>query len=234
VTTDSPVIGNREYMRRSGWMPGAIHAGTVLDMVRAPHWLFGTLLRYLLAGGFPEIGDMPAGERKFWGGTHEFAHASPRFDWAALADLRRRWDGVLVAKGISTAEDARLAAQCGVDGVIVSNHGGRSLDGAVGSFAALPEVVDAVAPGVTVIVDGGFQRGADVVKALAMGASMVMVGRATLLALAAAGEPGVARALAILREETDRALALVGARNPGELGRDRLQWRDSGRPVAGF
>ncbi|MBU6269278.1 MAG: alpha-hydroxy-acid oxidizing protein [Sphingomonadales bacterium] len=230
VTMDSPVIGNREYIRRSGWMPGALHAGTLLDMVRAPHWLFGTLLPYLLSGGLPEIGDMPAGERKFWGGTHEFAQASPQFDWEALATLRRQWDGVLVAKGISTAQDARRAAACGVDGVIVSNHGGRSLDGAVGSFAALPEVVDAVAPKVTVIVDGGFRRGSDVVKALAMGAGMVMVGRATLLALAAFGEPGVARALAIFRDEIDRTLALVGARSIAELGRDRLADRQ-GNPL---
>ena len=176
VTLDSPVIGNREYIRRSGWGPGIIHAGTVLDMLAAPRWLFGTLLRYLLDGGLPEIGDMPAGERQFWGGSHAFASTSPRFDWAALAALRRRWDGVLIAKGVSTAEDARLAARCGVDGIIVSNHGGRSLDGTVGSFAALPEVVDAVAPQVRVIVDGGFRRGVDVVKALAMGASLVMVG----------------------------------------------------------
>ncbi|MDE2404905.1 MAG: alpha-hydroxy-acid oxidizing protein [Sphingomonadales bacterium] len=231
VTMDSPVIGNREYIRRSGWSPGIIHAGTVRDMLGAPYWLFGTLLRYVFAGGLPEIGDMPAGERRFWGGTHAFATASPRFDWDALSALRRRWDGVLVAKGVSTAEDARRAAACGVDGIIVSNHGGRSLDGAVGSFAALPEVVDAVAPKVTVIVDGGFRRGSEVLKAIAMGAGMVMVGRATLLALAAFGEPGVARALAILREEIDRSLALAGARTLAELGRDRLQWQD-GRALA--
>ncbi|MFA7584931.1 MAG: alpha-hydroxy acid oxidase [Novosphingobium sp.] len=227
VTLDSPVVGNREYMRRSGWGPGIMHAGTYLDMLRAPHWLFGTLGRYMLGGGLPEIADMPEGERQFWGGSHSYAVAAQDFTWEDLAGLRRRWDGVLVAKGISTAEDARRAAACGVDGVIVSNHGGRTLDGCVPSFMALPEVIDAVAPRVTVIVDGGFRRGADVVKALAMGASLVMVGRAPLYGLAAGGEAGVARALTILRDEIDRALALTGCRTPADLSRDHLSWSGS-------
>lgn len=222
VTLDSPVVGNREYMRRSGWGPGIMHWGTYRDMLGAPHWLFGTLLRYLLSGGLPEIGDMPAGERRFWGGSHSYAVAAEDFTWEDLAALRRRWDGVLVAKGVSTAEDARRAAACGVDGIIVSNHGGRSLDGCIPSFAALPEVADAVAPKVTVMVDGGFRRGADVVKALAMGASLVLVGRATLYGLMAGGEAGVARALAILREEIVRTLALTGCASPSELTRDFL------------
>ena len=228
VTLDSPVVGNREYMRRSGWGPGIMHLGTYADMLGAPHWLFGTLLRYLLTGGLPEIGDMPAGERKFWGGSHTYAVASESFTWEDLKALRRRWDGVLVAKGISTAGDARLAEACGVDGIIVSNHGGRSLDGCVPSFMALPEVVDAVAPRVTVIADGGFRRGTDIVKAIAMGASLVMMGRATLYGLAAGGEAGVARALAILRDECGRALALSGCAAPGQLTRDFLMMPGGG------
>lgn len=223
VTLDSPVVGKREYMQRSGWGPGIMHLGTYLDMLGAPRWLLGTLARYLLAGGLPEIADMPAGERRFWGGSHSYAVAAQDFTWDDLKAVRRKWDGVLVAKGISTAEDARLAADCGVDGVIVSNHGGRSLDGCVPSFRALPEVVDAVAPQVTVIVDGGFRRGADVLKAIAMGASLIMVGRATLHGLAAGGEAGVARALAILREEIDRAMALTGCSSLAGLDRSHLQ-----------
>jgi len=130
---------------------------------------------------------------------------------------------VLVLKGLSTAEDAKAAAECGVDGIIVSNHGGRGLDGCVPSFAALPEVIDAVAPKVTVMVDGGFRRGADVLKAIAMGASAVFVGRATLYGLAAGGKAGVARALAIFHEEIDRAQALIGCPTLADLTRDRLQ-----------
>ena len=222
VTLDSPLVGKREYMQRSGWGPGIMHAGTYWDMVSHPYWLFGTLLPYLLSGGLPEIGDMPKGERRFWGGSHSYAVAAQDFSWDDFRDLRRRWDGVLVAKGISTAEDARLAVACGADGVIVSNHGGRSLDGCIPSFQALPEVVDAVAHQAAVIVDGGFRRGADVVKALAAGASLVMVGRATLHGLAAGGEAGAGRALAIFREEIDRTLALVGCRTVAELGPGHL------------
>jgi len=222
VTFDSPVVGKREYMQRSGWGPGIMHAGTYLDMLGAPHWLFGTLLRYMREGGFPEVADMPPGERKFWGGSHSYAVAAQDFTWDDLKELRGRWDGVLVAKGISTAEDALLARSCGVDGVIVSNHGGRSLDGCIPSFQALPAIVDAVAADVAVIVDGGFRRGADVIKALAMGASMVMVGRATLHGLAAGGQAGVERALAIFGEEIERSLGLVGCREIAGLSRDHL------------
>lgn len=226
VTLDSPVMGNREYMRRSGWGPGIMHAGTWADMLGAPHWLIGTLLRYLFSGGLPDIADMPKGQRRFWGGTHSYAVAAQDFTWQDLKDIRRRWPGVLVAKGISTAEDARLARDCGVDGIIVSNHGGRSLDGCVPSFGALREVVDAVAPQVEVVVDGGFRRGADIVKALAMGARMVMVGRASLFGLAAGGQAGASRALEILRAELDRALALTGCRTPHELTRDHLHLQE--------
>lgn len=222
VTLDSPVVGNREYMRRSGWGPGIMHAGTYLDMLGAPHWLFGTLARYMINGGLPELDDWPQTSRRFWGGPHTYGATGQDFTWEHFRELRRKWDGVLVAKGLSTAEDARIALDCGADGVIVSNHGGRSLDGCIPSFRALPEVVDAVAGKIPVIVDGGFRRGADVVKALAAGASLVMVGRATLHGLAAGGEEGAARSLAIFREEIDRSLALIGCRSPVELTRNHI------------
>lgn len=222
VTMDSPVIGNREYLARSGFDIAHMRLRTYLQMLGAPHWLFGTLLRYMANGGLPEFADMPAGERKLLGGTYSWAGTADDFTWADVSELRRRWSDVLVVKGLSTAEDAKLAAECGVDGIIVSNHGGRSLDGCVPSMQALPEIIDAVAPKVTVIVDGGFKRGADALKAIAMGASAVMVGRATLFGLGAGGEAGVRRALAIFREEIDRAMALVGCRDLSELTRRHL------------
>jgi L-lactate dehydrogenase (cytochrome)/(S)-mandelate dehydrogenase len=222
VTLDSPLVGKREYMQRSGWGPGIMHWGTYFEMLGSPHWLFGTLARYMLKGGLPELSDWPPDHRKFWGGPHTYGATAQDFTWDHFRDLRRKWDGALVAKGLSTAEDARIALDCGADGVIVSNHGGRSLDGCIPSFRALPEVVDAVASRIPVIVDGGFTRGADVVKALAVGASLVMVGRATLHGLAAGGEQGVARSLAIFREEIDRALALTGCRTPAELTRNHI------------
>ena len=192
----------------------------------APHWLFGTLLRYMWTGGFPEFADMPEGERRFWGGNFSWAGLADDFTWDDIRSIRRRWQDVLVVKGLSTAEDARIAADCGVDGIIVSNHGGRMLDGSVGSMQALPEIVDAVAPKVTVMVDGGFKRGADILKAIATGASAVFVGRATLFGLAAGGEAGVARALTIFREEISRAMALLGCASLLEIGRQHVIWKD--------
>jgi isopentenyl diphosphate isomerase/L-lactate dehydrogenase-like FMN-dependent dehydrogenase len=222
VTMDSAVTGNREYLKRSGFQPHGTNARTVAQILAAPRWLLATLLPYMLRGGFPEFADMPAGERRFWGGSFAWAALADDFTWADVRAIRGAWKGNLVLKGLSTAEDARAAAACGVDGIIVSNHGGRMLDGCIPSFLALPEIVDAVAPQVTVMIDGGFQRGADVLKALALGASSVWVGRATLYGLAAGGEPGVARALAIFREEIDRAMALLGCRTIADIGRDHV------------
>lgn len=226
LTMDSPVVGNREYLQRSGFNIAQMGMHTYAQMLAAPHWLFGTLLRYLVSGGLPEFADMPAGERRLLGGSYSWAGTADDFTWEEIRALRRRWTGVLVLKGLSTAEDAKLAAECGVDGIIVSNHGGRSLDGCVPSMQALPEIVDAVASKVTVIVDGGFKRGADVLKAIAMGASAVMVGRAPLYGLAAGGERGVARVLDIFRAEISRAMALVGCRSLSELSRRHLFFRD--------
>jgi isopentenyl diphosphate isomerase/L-lactate dehydrogenase-like FMN-dependent dehydrogenase len=222
VTMDLPVNANREYMHHNGFMPGAFTRTALGQVLGAPKWVLDTLIPYYLRGGFPEFADMPEGERRFLGGSFSWSAMADDFTWEDVKALRRAWDGVLVLKGLSTAEDAKLAAECGVDGIIVSNHGGRGLDGCVPSFAALPAIVDAVAPKVTVMVDGGFRRGADVLKAIAMGASAVFVGRATLYGLAAGGEAGVARALAILREEIDRALALIGCPTLADLNRDLL------------
>jgi isopentenyl diphosphate isomerase/L-lactate dehydrogenase-like FMN-dependent dehydrogenase len=222
ITMDSAVTGNREYLRHSGFQPGGTNLRTYADVLTSPRWLFGTFLRYMLSGGFPEFADMPAGERRFWGGTFSWAALADDFTWDDVRAIRKAWRGNLVLKGLSTAEDARAAMECGVDGIIVSNHGGRMLDGCIPSFRALPEIVDAVAPKVTVMVDGGFKRGADVLKALALGASSVWVGRATLYGLAAGGERGVARALAIFREEIGRAMALLGCNTVADIGREHV------------
>lgn len=222
VTMDLPVPANREYMHRNGFSPGALGLGALKQVLAAPRWVFDTLIPYYLHGGFPEFVDMPEGERRFLGGSFSWAAMADNFTWEDVKALRRRWSDVLVLKGLSTAEDAKLAAECGVDGIIISNHGGRGLDGCVPSSGALPAIADAVAPKVTVMVDGGFRRGVDVLKAIGLGASAVFVGRATLFGLAAGGEAGVARALAILREEISRSLALIGCRDLEELGPEML------------
>jgi len=156
-----------------------------------------------------------------------------------IHDLRKLWPGKLLLKGVLHPRDAVTAADHGVDGVIVSNHGGRVLDGARAPIEVLPEFVEVVGNRMTVLVDSGFRRGADVVKALALGAAAVLGGRSTLYGVAADGEAGAARAIAILREEIDRVLALLGCRSVAGLNRDYLALpRDarghaaSGRPIA--
>jgi (S)-mandelate dehydrogenase len=221
VTMDSAVAGNREYIRRSGLTPGAMGWRTLQQVLSAPHWFCNTLLRYLVTG-FPEFIDMPPGHTGFWDNLHSYKNIADDFTWDDVKTLRRRWSDVLVVKGLSSADDARIAASCGVDGIVVSNHGGRSLDGCVASMTVLAEIVDAVAPQVTVLIDGAFMRGADVLKAIALGASGVLLGRAPLFGLAAGGEAGVCRVLSILREEIHRAIALVGCRSLCELNRGHI------------
>lgn len=143
-------------------------------------------------------------------------------NWDDLRALRKLWPHKLIVKGILHPQDAVLAANCGADGVVVSNHGGRNLDSAITPIEALPEIVDAVGKRMTVFIDSGFRRGADVVKALALGAHAVLIGRATLYGTGAGGEAGAARAIALFREEIDRVMALLGCNSVAELNRDYL------------
>ena len=151
-----------------------------------------------------------------------------------MAFIKKTWGGPMLIKGVLTAEDTRLALDNGADGVVVSNHGGRQLDGSLATIEALPDIVDAARDAV-VMIDGGFRRGSDIVKALALGAKGVLVGRATLYGVAAAGEAGATRAIDILRVEVDRVLALLGCHSIAELGShhvaslDRLGIRNPAR-----
>jgi isopentenyl diphosphate isomerase/L-lactate dehydrogenase-like FMN-dependent dehydrogenase len=140
-------------------------------------------------------------------------------EWSYLTELRQRWGVPVVVKGLVTGEDAALACEHGAAAVVVSNHGGRQLDGAIASLDALPEVVEAVAGRAEVYLDGGVRRGADVVMALALGARAVFVGRPVFYGLAFGGEKGVRQVLDILRDETENALALLGCRSPAEVMR---------------
>ena len=142
--------------------------------------------------------------------------------WRDLEWLRSVTSLPILVKGILTHEDATLAVEAGVEGIVVSNHGGRQLDGAPASLDALPEVVEAVGGGAEVLLDSGIRRGADVVKALALGADAVLVGRATLWGLAVGGADGVERVLGLLREEIELALALCGCSSPAEVTRDHV------------
>jgi isopentenyl diphosphate isomerase/L-lactate dehydrogenase-like FMN-dependent dehydrogenase len=142
--------------------------------------------------------------------------------WEDLRELRKLWPHTLMVKGILRAQDAALAAECGADAVIVSNHGGRAVDSTRAPIMVLPEVVEAVGKRMTVLVDSGFRRGADVVKALALGAKAVLIGRATLFGTAVAGQAGAARAIEIYRDEIDRLLALIGCPGVASINRDYL------------
>ena len=155
------------------------------------------------------------------GGDYDEHHTLRLLDsgleWSYVSDLVERWGVPVLVKGLVTAEDAVLACEHGASGVVVSNHGGRQLDGAIASLEALPEVVEAVGDRAEVYLDGGVRRGSDVVMALALGARAVLVGRPAMWGLGFGGSEGVAQVLEILREETENALALLGCRSPAEV-----------------
>jgi L-lactate dehydrogenase (cytochrome) len=143
--------------------------------------------------------------------------------WSDFAWIRDAWNGPVVVKGVHTGDDARRAVDAGAQAVVVSNHGGRQLDGVPASLRALPEVIAAVGDRTEVLVDGGIRRGSDVVKALCLGARAVLVGRAYAWALAAAGEPGVSRAIEILRADIVRTLRLLGCPSTADLDASYLE-----------
>jgi isopentenyl diphosphate isomerase/L-lactate dehydrogenase-like FMN-dependent dehydrogenase len=220
VTLDLPVPPNREYIQRSGFgTPFKLNARNTLDVLTHPRWLAAVMGRYMLGGGIPSQANLPDRLRaKVTKGAPPGAlFKQDDLDWEGVADLRKRWPGTFVLKGILHPDDARRARDMGADGVVVSNHGGRALDSSVATINALPDIVAAVGSQMTVFLDSGVRRGSDIVKAMAMGADAVLAGRAPLYGLAAAGEVGVTRAIALLHEETRRTMAMLGARNWREV-----------------
>lgn len=220
VTLDLPVPPNREYLHRNGFgTPFRINVKNTYDVLTHPRWLFGVMGRYAMSGGVPSQANLPDRLRnKVTQSAHPGAHfKQDNLDWDEVAKLRERWQGKFVLKGILRPDDAERAVSIGVDGIVVSNHGGRGLDGSIASIDALPDVVRAVGGKVEVLLDSGIRRGSDVVKAVALGATGVLAGRAPLYGLGAAGEDGVARALDLLKEETVRTMGMLGARNISEI-----------------
>jgi L-lactate dehydrogenase (cytochrome) len=225
VTADVPVSPNRENNIRNGFqVPLAITPRVAWDTMTHPHWLFGTWARTLVNYGMPHFENMDAlrGPPVLSKNLMRNIGKRDQLAWKHVELIRRRWKGKLVVKGLIAPADARIARESGVDGVIVSNHGGRQLDHTLSSLRTLPEIA-AEANGMTVMLDGGIRRGTDVLKALALGAHFVFVGRPLLFAAVAAGEAGVQRALSLLRDEVDRDMALLGIRTISEISSDLLR-----------
>ena len=222
VTVDAPVSGSRERSRRDvpyGALENAVRMAP--QLAARPGWLYrfwrdGMPSRTPNTEGWTVSGQaVPAGP----GGAAGHSNAPT---WAEIARLRELWGGPLLVKGLLAPDDARRAADAGADGIIVSNHGGRQLDGAPGTLDALPGVVAAVDGRLEVLLDGGIRRGGDVVKALALGARAVLVGRFAMWSLAAGGQAGVERMLAILRADLVRTMRLVGCTSVDDLDRSWL------------
>jgi len=225
VTVDSPVFSNREYNLRNGFtIPLSYTPRNVADVLRHPRWLAGVLMRYLLSTGMPRYENYPDAVKNSITARPmgRALKLNDSLTWDDVRVLRKLWPRTLMVKGILRPQDAARAADCGADAVIVSNHGGRVVDGAIAPVEVLPAIVEAVGGRIPVMVDSGFRRGTDIVKALALGANAVLIGRATLYGTAAAGEAGAARAITILREEIDRTLALLGCSSIAALNRDYL------------
>ncbi len=219
VTIDTPVSGIRERDYRNG-MKELISGGPLEKIPYLPQILSrpGWLISFLMDGGVPLLpnvvvpgkGPMPLVDINA-------ALAESTATWADFRWIREIWRGPIVVKGVLTADDARHAIDVGAAAISVSNHGGRQLDGVPASLRALPEVVEAVKGRIEVFMDGGIRRGADIVKALCMGAQAVLCGRAYAYGLAAAGEAGVDRAIEILRTDLERTLRLLGCASVAEL-----------------
>ena len=220
VTVDVAVLSNRENNVRAGFStPLRPSLRLAWDGITHPRWSLGTLLRTLVQHGMPHFENsyaergVPIIARNV---ERDFAKRD-HLNWGHLEQIRKQWAGRLVVKGIMSPEDAKIARESGIDGIIVSNHGGRQLDGTVSPLRVLPAIVPA-AGGMTVMMDSGVRRGTDVMKALALGAKFVFVGRPFNYAASVAGEAGVAHAIAILQGEVYRNMALLGVNSVAELG----------------
>ena len=225
VTADVPVPPNRENNIRNGFqVPLAITPRVAWDTVTHPHWLLGTWARTVINHGMPHFENMdakrgpPVLSRNL---MRNIGHRD-QLAWKHIELIRRRWKGKLVVKGLVSPADARIARESGVDGVMLSNHGGRQLDYTMSGLRTLPEIA-AEAKGMTVMIDGGIRRGTDVIKALALGAHFVWIGRPFLYAAIAGGEAGVQRAITLLQAEIDRDLALLGIRSISEITPDLVR-----------
>jgi L-lactate dehydrogenase (cytochrome) len=218
LTVDLQVLGQRHRDIRNGMtVPPRITVANLLDIATKPAWALS-----ILRGKRKTFGNL-AGHVQGMDGIKSLAQWTneqfdPRLNWKDVEWIRDQWPGKLIIKGILDVDDAKLAAKTGASALIVSNHGGRQLDGAPSSISALPKVVDAVGSDIELMFDSGIRTGADILRALALGARSVMIGRAYIYGLGANGEAGVAKAIDILKKELDVAMALTGTKSIDEIG----------------
>jgi isopentenyl diphosphate isomerase/L-lactate dehydrogenase-like FMN-dependent dehydrogenase len=237
---DGAVAGNREYNRRNGFsVPFKYNSKNTADVLMHPRWMLGVLGRYIANGGMPQRVNFPdelkGSITSAYGGNRETR--ADTLNWDDLKALRDIWPRKLLVKGLLHSDDCLKSLEHGADGIIVSNHGGRNCDGAPAPLEVLPDIVDAVGDRTTIIFDSGVRRGSDVVKALALGAKMVLIGRSTLYGTAAAGYAGAKRALDIYHGEISRTMAQVSCNKVSEIGPQHVAFQQgwgltpvSGRP----
>ena len=222
LTVDVQVAANRENNVRAGYSsPFKPSLRLAWDCMLRPRWTLGTFGRTVLNHGMPHLENMGFPRIPILGNIERPRMGRDGLNWEHVQLMRKIWKGKLVLKGVLSRHDIRIARESGVDGIMVSNHGGRQLDGTISPFRALPGAV-AEAGGMAIMMDSGIRRGTDVLKALAMGAHFVFVGRPFLYAAAIAGEAGVRHAVSLLREEISRNMAMLGISSVAEMKRDLL------------
>lgn len=226
LTVDTIVSGKRERCARSGFTsPPRFTPSSALSYAIKPRWALDYLFR--------EKFSLPNLDTHVSAGTGEAVSIAGYFnsmldqslDWKMTEQLREDWGGTFCLKGVMSVADARRAVEIGADAIMISNHGGRQLDGSRAPFDQLREIVDAVGGRIEIICDGGVRRGTHVLKALSAGATAASGGRLYLYALAAAGQPGVERAIGLLKDEIERGMKLMGVTRVDQLSSDRLRWR---------
>ena len=231
VTVDVPIVGNREGERRKGMgMPPVLTPRRMLNIARHPTWAYNVLRHQRIGGrNLVDAGGVAAALKSAEIQSRHMVQST--LNWDDFAWMREQWKGALYIKGILDPEDAERAVNLGADGIVVSNHGGRQLDFALSSLDALPAIVRAVGGRAEILLDGGVRRGTDVLKAVALGARAVMIGRPYVYGVAAAGERGASAILEIFRSEMERSLTLMGCASVQDLDRSWILPRD-GNPEA--
>jgi isopentenyl diphosphate isomerase/L-lactate dehydrogenase-like FMN-dependent dehydrogenase len=226
-TVDIGLGANREHNKRNGFnLPYKLNSRSVIDMLCHPRWMAAVMGRYLLTSGMPRHANYPPQfQDKITGkALTDKALRADQVSYQDIDRLRDLWPGTLIIKGIMRADDAERCVEHGADGIIVSNHGGRNMDSAPSPLDVLPSIVAAVGERTNVIVDSGVRRGSDIVKCLALGAKLVLTGRATLYGVSAGGCKGATKALGFLEDELRRTMSYIGARSLAEITGDCL-WK---------